>query len=94
MRWSAGAVNVNSSPQIRAIFDPVQRADGEWYAGDHLLGKTESGGVSIDSAILRGMEGDPRAGLVLRVRSLIKTADTFLAKHIMGAAVETGSIRP
>lgn len=81
------AVNVNSSPQIRAIFDPVQRADGEWYAGDHLLGKTESGGVSIDSAILRGMEGDPRAGLVLRVRSLIKTADTFLAKHIMGAAV-------
>ena len=81
------AVNVNSSPQIRAIFGPVQRADGEWYAGDHPLGKTESGEVSIDSAVLRGMEGDPRAGLILRVRSLIKTADTFLAKHIMGAAV-------
>lgn len=81
------AVNVNSSPQIRAIFDPVQREDGEWYAGDHLLGKTESGGVSIDSAVLRGMEGDPRAGLILRVRSLIKTADTFLAKHIIAAAV-------
>lgn len=81
------AVNVNSSPQIRAIFDPVQQEDGEWYTGDHLLGKTELGGVSIDSAVLRGMEGDPRAGLILRVRSLIKTADTFLAKHIMAAAV-------
>lgn len=81
------AVNVNSSPQIRAIFNPVQRADGEWYTGDHPLGKTESGGVSIDSTALRSMEGDPRAGLILRVRSLIKTADTFLAKHIIAAAV-------
>lgn len=80
-------VNVNSAPQIKAIFDPVKRKDGEWYSGNYQLGKTESGGVSIDGAILRSMEGDPRAGLILQVRSLIKTADTFLAKHIMAAAV-------
>lgn len=85
--------NVNSTPQIKAIFDPVKRADGEWYSSGHLLGKTESGGVSIDSAILRTMEDDPRAALILRVRSLIKTADTFLAKHIIASATN-GRVHP
>lgn len=86
-------VNVNSPPQIKAIFDPVKRKDGEWYSGDYQLGKTESGGASIGSEILRTMTGDRRAELILEVRSLIKTADTFLAGHIIGSAVD-GRVYP
>lgn len=86
-------VNVNSAPQIKAIFDPVKRKDGEWYSGGYQLGKTESGGASVDSTILRTMADDPRAELILRVRSLIKTADTFLAKHIMASSVD-GRVYP
>lgn len=86
-------VNVNSAPQIKAIFDPVKRKDGEWYSGNYQLGKTESGGASVDSTILRTMVDDPRAELILRVRSLIKTADTFLAKHIIASATN-GRVHP
>lgn len=86
-------VNVNSSPQIKAIFDPVKRGDGEWYSGEWKLGVTDSGGPSIDGEVLRSMEGDRRAELILAVRSLIKTADTFLAKHIMASAVD-GRVYP
>lgn len=86
-------VNVNSAPQIKAIFDPVKRKDGEWYSGNYRLGKTESGGASVDSTVLRTMVNDPRAELILRVRSLIKTADTFLAKHII-ASETNGRVHP
>lgn len=86
-------VNVNSSPQIKAIFDPVKRKDGEWYSGDYQLAKTESGGASIGSEVLRTMTGDRRAELILEVRSLIKTADTFLAGHIIGSSVD-GRVYP
>jgi len=86
-------VNVNSSPQIRAMFDPVKREDGEWYSGDYKLGKTDSGAASVDSEILRTMAGDRRAELILSIRSLIKTADTFLAKHVIASTVN-GRVHP
>lgn len=86
------AVNVNSGPQIKAIFEPVKRG-GEWYVGKHQLEKTDSGAASIDSVALRSMEGDRRAELILAVRSLIKTADTFLAKHVLASAVN-GRVYP
>lgn len=86
------AVNVNSGPQIKAIFEPVKKG-GEWYVGGHQLEKTDSGAASIDSAALRSMEGDRRAELILAVRSLIKTADTFLAKHVLASAVN-GRVYP
>lgn len=81
-------VNVNSSPQIRNIFVPVKHSDGQWYAGGHRLESTDSGAPSIDSDALRTMEDDPRAGLILDIRSLIKTADTFIAKHVLESSVD------
>lgn len=80
-------VNVNSSPQIRAVFSPVKESDGEWYVSGHRLEKTASGAPSIDSDALRNMADDPRAQKILEIRSLIKTADTFLAQHVIGSAV-------
>jgi DNA polymerase I-like protein with 3'-5' exonuclease and polymerase domains len=86
-------VNVNSSPQIRALFNP-KMSRGRWVADNGVvLQATGAGAPSIDSNALRAMENDHRAALVLEVRSLIKTADTFLAKHIIESSVN-GRVYP
>lgn len=79
-------LNVNSSPQVRALFNPkVQR--GVWVADNGTtLEPTDSGQPSIDSLALRSMGDDRRAELILSVRSLIKTRDTFLGGHVVGSA--------
>ncbi len=81
-------LNVNSPKQVKQVFSPTQREDGEWYTDTGIwLPKTESGNPSIDAEVLRGMENDRRARLILDVRSTIKTRDTFLGGHVLGHAV-------
>lgn len=80
-------VNANSSPQIKKLFRPEKHADGQWYTFDGtLIGTTPKGGPSLNAEILRGMN-HPAAPLILEVRSLLKTRDTFLAKHVLEHAV-------
>ena len=81
-------LNVNSPKQVKEMFSPKQDDTGEWYAdnGTHLP-MTDSGNPSIDAEVLRGMESDERAQLILAVRSTIKTRDTFLGGHVLGHMV-------
>ena len=80
-------VNVNSSPQIKAIFNPIEVADGLWTASDGTpIGTTPKGGPSINAEILRGMD-TPLSNAIIDLRSLIKTRDTFLGKHVMEHAI-------
>ena len=80
-------VNVNSSPQVKALFNPKQLKSGEWVAEDGTpLGKTPKGQASLGADALRDIT-DPKASLILDIRSLIKTQDTFLRGHVIGHAV-------
>lgn len=85
--------NVNSSPQVKALFGP-QKVNGVWVADNGaVLESTDAGAPSIDAEALRSMEGDRRAELILAVRSLIKTKDTFIEGHVIGSAVN-GRVYP
>lgn len=77
--------NANSSPQVKAIFEPKQLESGIWISGrtGDTIGITKNGNASLDAKILQKMT-DPLAVLIQEVRSLIKTRDTFLGGHILG----------
>lgn len=80
-------VNVNSSPQIKGLYAPVQDSMGDWYANDGtLLEKTKTGNASLGADALRIMK-HPGAAMILEQRSLIKTRDTFLLGHVLGSNV-------
>lgn len=82
-----GEFNVNSSPQVKALFKPKELADGVWVAEDGTpLGTTPKGQASVNAEILREMD-HPAAKDILELRSLLKTRDTFLAKHVLAHAV-------
>jgi DNA polymerase I-like protein with 3'-5' exonuclease and polymerase domains len=86
-------INVNSGPQLKSkVFVPYQKEDGEWYVDNFRIGKTPKGGPSLGAEYLREMD-DPRAKLIIEIRSLIKTRDTFLGKHILGHAID-GRVYP
>jgi len=90
---AGGQINVNSSPQVKAMFKPKQLESGEWVAEDGTpLGKTPKGAASLGADELREIK-DPKAGLVQEIRSLIKTRDTFLLKHVIEHAVD-GRVYP
>lgn len=81
-------INVNSPKQVKEMFAPVKADDDEWYVdGKWSIPKTESGNPSMDAEVLRSMEGDRRAELILSIRSTVKTRDTFLGGHVIGHAV-------
>ena len=81
-------LNTNSPKQVKQVFSPTQGEDGEWYTDSGIwLPKTDSGNPSIDAEVLRGMDNDRRARLILDVRSTIKTRDTFLGGHVLGHEV-------
>ncbi len=90
-------VNVNSAPQMKTIFKPVQKGEGRammWFADNGFaLETTDKGGPSISSPIMRNMKGDRRAELIVSIRSNIKTRDTFLKGHVIGHAVN-GRVYP
>ena len=91
----AGTVfNVNSTPQVRGMFKPSRVDDITWMAdnGTHL-DNTKSGAPCLDSGALRRMDGDRRAELILSIRSLIKTRDTFLGGHVLESA-HNGRVYP
>lgn len=77
--------NVNSAPQVKKLFDPVQTEGGIWISRrtGATLGTAKSGGPSLTAEILDEMD-DPLAQEISEIRSLIKTRDTFLRGHILG----------
>lgn len=78
-----GDININSTPQIRKLFEPYETDDG-WRAVDGTpLETTKSGQASFGGDALRNISL-PSAGLIVEIRSLIKTRDTFLGSHILG----------
>jgi len=86
-------INVNSTPQIREIFSPTYKEGVGWIANDGtVVGTTKKGQPSISAEYLREMS-HPAAPLILSIRSLIKTRDTFLAKHVLEHAIN-GRVYP
>ncbi len=81
-------VNVNSSPQIKSLFNLERDDDGNWFADGIMVGTAKSGGPSLAAESLRAMaaSGNPASKLIMDIRSLTKTRDTFLAGHIIGHA--------
>jgi DNA polymerase-1 len=76
-------VNPNPSNSIKQLFKP-ELVDGNWVLVDGTVAeKTEAGQASIDADCLRRMR-HPAAPMILRLRKLIKTRDTFLLGHILG----------
>lgn len=77
------AVNPNPSNSIKELFLPKQDAQGRWVLVDGTIAPTTGGGApSIDAATLRAMK-HPAAEMILKLRKLIKTRDTFLKGHIL-----------
>jgi len=83
-------VNVNSTPQIRALFEPKEKliaGTQQWVASDGTpLETTKTGNPSIGADALRIMN-HPAAERILSVRSLIKTRDTFIRGHVLGHSI-------
>lgn len=88
-------INVNSSPQMRELFRPEKDEQGVWSTGGVRLESTKMGAPSLDAIALRALAdaGDKRAELVQRIRSMIKTKDTFLLGHVVGHEVD-GRVYP
>lgn len=86
-------LNVNSAPQIRKLFQPKEQPDGSFIAidGTPLL-RTGAGAASFGGKALHNMV-HPAAELIIDIRSLIKTRDTFLGSHILGHEVR-GKVYP
>jgi len=84
--------NVNSSPQVRDLFQPYQ-SEQQWYASDGTpLETTGAGKPSFGGLALHNMT-HPVAASIVEIRSLIKTRDTFLGSHIIGHEYE-GRVYP
>lgn len=77
-------LNVNSSPQVKAMFEPRQ-IDGTWHTNSGIaMPSTPGGAASCNAEFLRSItDMDERAGLILQIRSDLKTRDTFLGKHVL-----------
>ncbi len=77
-------VNPNPSGSIAKLFEPKLREDGEWYLNDGTRAdKTDGGKASINAECLRRMK-HPAAKMILDLRKMLKTRDTFLSGHILG----------
>ena len=77
-------VNPNPSGSITELFKPERGEDGEWYLVDGTRAdKTEGGKASINAECLRRMK-HPAAKMILDLRKMLKTRDTFLKGHILG----------
>ena len=84
--------NPQPSKDMQRLFEPVYR-DGRWWANDGTpLEMTNSGNPSIGADALRTMK-HPAASIILQLRSLIKTRDTFLVGHVLESA-NNGRIYP
>jgi DNA polymerase-1 len=77
-------VNPNPSGSISDLFKPTLGEDNEWYLVDGTKAdKTDGGKASINADCLRRMR-HPAAAMILDLRKMLKTRDTFLKGHILG----------
>lgn len=84
--------NPQPSGDMKKLFKPVWK-DGNWWANDgSKLPSTDAGGPSLGADSLRDMK-HPAAALIVELRSLIKTRDTFLMGHILESA-HNGRVYP
>lgn len=87
------AVNPNPSKSIHELFKPEKGKDGLWRAVDGtILPETPAGKPSIGTESLKVMK-HPAAELIIRIRKLAKTRDTFIGSHIMAHA-RNGRVHP
>ena len=85
-------VNVDSQADIKRLFKPEWR-EGRWWASDGTpLPSTDGGAPSFAADALRTLK-DPIAKMILELRSLIKTRDTFLVGHVLESA-HNGRVYP
>lgn len=85
---AGAALNVNSSPQVKAMFRPKQLDDGSWATDNGIpMPSTPGGNASCNAEFLREIADDERAGLILQIRSDLKTRDTFLGQHVLEHAI-------
>lgn len=87
-------VNPNPSQSIIRLFKPFWDEIAErWIAvGGTPLESTEGGKPCINADALRAIK-HPAAGLILQIRKMSKTADTFIRGHILGYA-HNGRVHP
>jgi len=87
-------INVNSNPQMHALFEPVWNEDlDRWFSNDgSILPTTPGGKASLSADALRDMGGEV-SELVINIRKMLKLRDTFLNGHVLGYAVN-GRIHP
>lgn len=78
-------VNPNPSGSIHRLFQPKRHEDGKrWVLCDGTIaGSTDGGAPSLNADCLRAMK-HPAASMILRLRKMLKTRDTFLRGHILG----------
>ena len=78
-------VNPNPSGSIQRLFQPTQQPDGSFLSSCGVkLEATSSGkAAKLDADALRKLK-NPLAKDVLKIRKLIKVADTFLRGHVLG----------
>lgn len=76
-------VNPNPSGSIKDLFKP-KKENGVWTLCDGTIAEsTPAGACSINAEVLRSMK-HPAAAMILSLRKMIKTRDTFLRGHILG----------
>lgn len=84
--------NPNPSDDIKKLFRPTWK-EGRWWANDGTpLEVTGAGNPSLDAEALRKMK-HPAAGVILELRGLLKTRDTFLVNHVLESA-QNGRVYP
>jgi DNA polymerase I-like protein with 3'-5' exonuclease and polymerase domains len=84
--------NPQPSGDIKTLFKPEWRK-GRWWANDGTpLEETDAGNASLGADALRAMS-HPASNLILDLRSMIKTRDTFLVGHVLESA-QNGRVYP
>lgn len=85
--------NVNSSPQVRAFFNPQPINKFQWRLIDGtIVGPTKTGGgPSLDQNAMREIK-HPLAAKILALRKTIKLRDTFIRGHIIASADADGYV--
>lgn len=84
-RLAGFPVNPNPSHSIKKLFEPKWiDQGGYWELNDGTrCSTTDAGQASIDAECLRRMK-HPAAKMILDLRTMLKTRDTFLNGHILG----------
>jgi hypothetical protein len=77
-------INPNPSQTIHDLFKPVYASQKKcWITNDGTrLSSTPKGKAKIDSQALREMK-HPAAGMILKLRKMMKCRDTFIRNHVL-----------